>query len=46
VEEALRRSGGNKMKASRLLHVSRYTLRRQMETLGMARKADKETTTS
>lgn len=46
VEEALRRSGGNKMKASRLLHVSRYTLRRQMETLGMAPKPGKEITTS
>ena len=35
VEEALRRSGGNKDKASRILNISRYTLRRQMKVLGM-----------
>jgi PAS domain S-box-containing protein len=33
VLEALARSGGNKQEASRLLGVSRYTLRRQMKTL-------------
>ncbi|MBI5248789.1 MAG: PAS domain S-box protein [Desulfomonile tiedjei] len=31
--EALARSGGNKQEASRLLGVSRYTLRRQLKTL-------------
>ncbi len=35
VEEALRRTGGNKEEAARLLHISRFTLRRQMKTLGM-----------
>jgi DNA-binding NtrC family response regulator len=35
VQEALRHSGGNKMVASRLLGISRYTLRRQMKVLGM-----------
>jgi len=35
VQEALRHSGGNKMVASRLLGISRYTLRRQMKALGM-----------
>jgi PAS domain S-box-containing protein len=42
VEEALRRSSGNKMKASRMLHVSRYTLRRQMESLGLAGKNEQK----
>jgi DNA-binding NtrC family response regulator len=35
VQEALRYSGGNKMRASRLLGISRYALRRQMRALGM-----------
>jgi DNA-binding NtrC family response regulator len=35
VQEALRYSCGNKMRASRLLGISRYTLRRQMKALGM-----------
>ncbi len=35
VQEALRYSGGNKIRASRLLGISRYTLRRQMKALGM-----------
>jgi len=35
VEEALQRTGGNKEEAARLLHISRFTLRRQMKTLGM-----------
>jgi len=35
VQEALRYSGGNKVGASRLLGISRYTLRRQMSALGM-----------
>jgi len=35
IEEALHRTGGNKEQAARLLHISRFTLRRQMSTLGM-----------
>ena len=35
VEEALSRAGGNKQEASRLLGISRYTLRRQMKGLGL-----------
>lgn len=35
IQEALRRSGGNKAEAARLLGISRYTLRRQMKGLGM-----------
>ncbi|MBI5572907.1 MAG: sigma 54-interacting transcriptional regulator [Desulfomonile tiedjei] len=35
VVEALRRSGGNKDKAARILNISRYTLRRQMKVLDL-----------
>jgi PAS domain S-box-containing protein len=35
IAEALRRSGGNKQEAARLLGISRFSLRRQMQTLGM-----------
>ncbi len=35
ITEALRRSAGNKQEAARLLGISRFSLRRQMETLGL-----------
>lgn len=35
IEDALRRSGGKKQEAARLLGISRYALKRQMSNLGM-----------
>jgi DNA-binding NtrC family response regulator len=35
IEDALRRSGGKRQEAARLLGISRYALKRQMSNLGM-----------
>jgi DNA-binding NtrC family response regulator len=46
IEESLRRAGGNKNQAARLLGVSRHALRRRMLTVGMNESEEGETGTA
>jgi DNA-binding NtrC family response regulator len=43
VQEALRRTNGNKSQAARLLGLSRNALRYRLSKIGIADEADKET---